>query len=256
MTQHILVERADRILTIRFNRLEKKNSLTSAMYTALTAALVQAQADPEVRVILFAGSTDCFCAGNDMGDFLNSPPDGADAPVAHFMRAAIAMEKPAVAAVNGIAVGIGVTLLLQCDLVYVGENTRLQMPFVNIGACPELASTYLLPLVMGHVRAAELVMLGEPFTAETARAYGIANQVVPNAQCEAIARKAALRLASQPPAALRTTKALLRRVHAGAIGEAMKIENSHFMPMLRQPEAREALTAFAEKRVPDFSRFT
>lgn len=251
----ILAETADRVCTIRFNRPEKKNALTAAMYAALAEAIAAAEADPAVRVLLFAGDGASFTAGNDIMDFLQRPPSGDDSPVARFMRAMISLQKPAVAAVEGVAMGIGVTMLLQCDLVFAGEGTRLQMPFVNLGTCPELASSLILPAMMGHARAAELLMLGEPFDAATAREYGIVNRVCPRGETEAQARAAALRLAAQPPAALRTCKALLRRHARGAVEEAMQLEAKQFFAMLRGPEALEALGAFAQKRKPDFSRF-
>jgi enoyl-CoA hydratase/carnithine racemase len=254
-TEHIRTELADRVLTIRFNRPDKKNSVTQAMYAAMADALAAAETNNDVRVVLFAGQPDCFCAGNDVQDFLQMPPASADSPVARFMRAVATCKKPMVAAPAGIAVGIGVTLLLHCDLVYCGEQTRLNMPFVNLGICPELASTYLLPRLMGHQRACELVLLGKPFDAQTARDYGIVNAVVPNAGVEARAREAALAIAALPPNSVRTTKALLKRWSEKTALEAIDAEIQHFVPMLKQGEALEAMTAFMQKRKPDFSRF-
>lgn len=255
MTQHVLSELQDRVLTIRFNRPDKKNALTTEMYVAFTEALQRAEADPEVRVILIAGSNDCFTSGNDLVDFLQRPPVGEDSPVARFMNALATAKKPVVAACNGIAIGVGTTLLLHCDLVYAGAQTRFHLTFVNIGICPEFASSYLMPRMMGHQKAAELLLLAEPFGADKARAAGFVNEVLPNDQTEARAREAALKLAAQPPSALRTSKALLKGWREETITDAIRIEAAKFIPMLGMPEAREAMGAFMQKRKPDFSRF-
>lgn len=251
---HITTDLTDRVLTIRFNRPDKKNAVTQAMYQSMAQALKDAQTNPEVRVVLFAGQPECFCSGNDIADFLQMPPGGTDSPVAQFMINFAALNKPAIAAASGVAVGIGVTLLLHCDLVYLGEQTKLNMPFINLGICPEFASTYVLPRLMGHQRASEL-LLGEPFDAPKAREYGIANALAPNAEVEALARKKAVAIAQLPPNAVRTTKALLKRWSQGTVDEAIQVEVDHFMPMLKQAEAMEAFQAFMQKRKPDFSRF-
>ncbi|MDR3416214.1 MAG: enoyl-CoA hydratase [Nevskia sp.] len=255
MSELIQTHLQDRVLTLRLNRPEKKNALTQAMYAAMAEALSQAATNPEVRVVLFTGVPDAFSAGNDLQDFLSNPPAGEDAPVARFMRTLAVFPKPVVAAVNGVAVGIGVTLLLHCDLVYAGQNARLQMPFTNIGICPEFASTYLLPRIMGNVRAAELVMFGEPFGAAKAHEYGLVNAVLPDTEVEPHALERARKLAQQPPNALRVTKKLMRRWSESTAVEAIKIEADHFIPMLRQAEALEAMSAFMQKRKPDFSKF-
>jgi len=246
----------ERVLTLRLNRADKKNALTQAMYSALAEALKGAAENPEVRVVLFTGVPDAFTAGNDLQDFLQHPPTGEDAPVARFMRTLASFPKPVVAAVNGIAIGIGVTLLLHSDLVYAGKNARLQMPFTNIGICPEFASSYLLPRLMGNARAAELVMFGEAFSADKALEYGLVNAVLPDAEVEPHALERARKLAQQPPNALRVTKKLMRRWSEQTAIEAIKIEADHFIPMLSQGEAREAMTAFMQKRKPDFSKFS
>lgn len=251
----ILIEHADRVTTLRFNRPDKKNALTGPMYDALADAIRAANDNPDVRVLLLAGQPECFTAGNDMGDFLNNPPSSTDTPVSRFMQALFAFEKPVVAAPCGIAVGVGVTLLLHCDVVYCGEKTKLSMPFASLGFCPEYGATYLLPRMMGHQRAAELVMTGEPFTAQHAHAVGLVNAVLPNAEVEAHARSKALKMAALPPNAMKVTKMLMRKWRYPQVAEAIEEEGSHFMPMLKMPEAREAFTAFAEKRKPDFSRF-
>lgn len=255
-TDHIVTELQHGVLTLRFNRLDKKNAVTQAMYTALADALENARNDSAVRVVLFAGDPTCFCSGNDILDFLNMPPAGTDSPVARFMKAVSTFTKPAVAAPAGIAVGIGVTLLLHCDLIYLGEQTKLNMPFVSLGICPELGSTYILPRLMGHPRASELLLLGEGFSAQKALEYGLVNSLHPNAEVEAYAREKALKLAALPPNAIRTTKALLKRWTGATQAEAVQVEVDHFIPMLKQPEALEAFGAFVQKRKPDFSKFS
>ncbi|HEX4895881.1 MAG TPA: enoyl-CoA hydratase [Solimonas sp.] len=255
-TDLILTDLQDRVLTIRFNRPDKKNALSAAMYVGVTEALKQADADPQVRVILLTGTADCFTSGNDLADFLKNPPSGDDSPVARFMATLPAISKPVVAAVNGVAVGVGTTLLLHCDLVYAGENARFHMPFVSLGLCPEFASSLILPAIAGHAAAAELLLLAEPFSAARAREAGIVNAVLPDAEVQAHARAQALKLAQQPPQAVRTSKALLKRWTATQVETAVKEEAPKFMAMLRQPEALEAMGAFMQKRKPDFSRFS
>lgn len=253
----ILTDIKDRVMTIRLNRADKKNALTQDMYVAMGAAVEEAAANPEVRVVLFTGTGNSFCAGNDLQDFLkldhNTPKH--ENPVLRFMHALAALPKPVVAAVNGPAVGIGATMLLHCDLVYAGTGARLQFPFVNIGICAEFASTYLLPRMIGHVKAAEMLLLGEAFTAAVAEACGLVNAVLPEDELEAHAASRALKLAAQPPNALRVTKMLMKRWSDGRVQEAIPLEADHFIPMLRQPEAMEAMTAFIAKRKPDFSKF-
>jgi enoyl-CoA hydratase/carnithine racemase len=255
MSELIQSQLQERVLTLRLNRADKKNALTQAMYTSLAEALEAAAGNPEVRVLLLAGAPDAFTAGNDLQDFLQHPPKGDDAPVARFMRSLATFPKPVIAAVNGFAIGIGVTLMLHSDLVYAGKSARLQMPFTNIGICPEFASSYLLPRVMGHARAMELVLFGEAFTADKALDYGLVNAVLPDAEVEPHALERARKLAQQPPNALRVTKKLMRRWSETTVLEAIRTEADHFIPMLGQGEAREAMTAFMQKRKPDFSRF-
>lgn len=244
------------VLTLRINRPDKKNALTQTMYSLMADAIEAAATDPAVRVVLFTGTGGVFTSGNDIKDFLNVPPATADSPVARFMRALAVFPKPVVASVTGLAIGIGVTMLLHCDLVYVGKNTRLQMPFVNIGICPEYASTYLLPRVMGHQRAAELVLFGDPFTAQTALECGLVNAVLDDDAVDAHALERATRLAQQAPNAVRVTKKLLKRWRQDVVEDAMAVEAEHFTRLLREPEAMEAMTAFMQKRKPDFSRFS
>lgn len=254
-TEHILTDLSDRVFTLRLNRPDKKNALTQAMYVRMAEVLAQAEADPEVRVILITGAADCFSSGNDLQDFLKLPPASPDAPVLRFMRTLAQIQKPVIAAVNGPAVGVGTTLLFHADLAYAGESARFALPFVNIGICPEYASTLLLPRMIGHVQAAELMMFGEPFTAAKALDARLINAVLPNDEVEAHARSRAVRLAQQPPNALRVTKRLLKHWTTEKVLEAIDHEADFFMAMLKQDEAREAIGAFMEKRKPDFSRF-
>ena len=255
----ILSTRDAGVLTLRFNRAEKKNAMTQAMYAGMAEAINAAAADSSVRVLVIAGSGDSFTAGNDMVDFMkvaNAGGGGGDSAVIRFMNALATFPKPVIAAVNGLAIGVGVTLLLHCDLIYAGEGSRFTMPFVNIGIVPEYASTYLMPRIMGHARAMELVLFGEPFSAAHARECGMVNEVLPNDQVEARAMERAKKLAGQPPNAIRTTKRLMKRWTDATITEAIPLEAFHFVPMLSQPEAQEAIGAFLQKRKPDFSKFS
>lgn len=254
--QHILLERHQQVAVLRLTRVDKKNALTQAMYTDLAEGLAAVAADDALRVLVLAGDPTCFCAGNDLVDFLQAPPSSQDSPVARFMQALAAFEKPVIAAPAGVAVGIGVTMLLHCDLVYCGEQTRLSMPFVNLGICPEFASSYVLPRLMGHQRAAELLLMGEPFTAQKALEYGLVNAVLPNEAVEAFAMDKARHLAALPPRALRISKMLLKKWSQPNLAESIRLEAEHFMPMLKDGEAIEAMTAFMQKRKPDFSRFS
>lgn len=255
MSEHVQVTREGGVLELRFARPEKKNALTLAMYEALAAALEAADGDAAVRVVLFAGSPEVFTAGNDLKDFLEDPPLGTDNPIFRFLRALHGLRKPVVAAVNGPAVGIGTTLLLHCDLIAAGRSARLQLPFVNLGLVPEAASSLLLPRIVGHARAAELLLLGEPLGAGDALAMGLVNRVVDDGETETVARAWAAALAAKPPAALRLTKQLLRSETA-AVPARMEEEGAHFAAQLRSPEAREAMQAFFERRAPDFSAFS
>jgi len=252
MSEEIAVGRRGAVATIGFQRPQKKNALTAAMYEALADALGAAEADPEVRAILFHGTPEAFTAGNDLNDFLARPPSGDEAPVYRFLRAVAGAANPLVAAVNGPAIGIGTTLLLHCDLVYAGEDARFQLPFTRLGLVPEFASTYLLPLVAGYQRAAELLLLGEPFDCARALEAGFVTRVVPAAQAFDTALEAARKLASLPAASVRGTKALLKRAHRAAVQAQLAAEGADFRRMLSEPAAREAFAAFLGKREPDF----
>lgn len=255
MSEHIVATVADRIARIEIRRPEKKNALTGEMYTAMANALDAAEADNGVRVIVIHGQPGVFTSGNDLADFLNTPPTGDDAPVFRFLHGFSRLKKPFVAAVSGVAVGVGTTMLLHCDLVYADNSARFLMPFVNLGLCPEAGSSLLLPMIAGHVRAAEMLMLGEPFDAVTAHEIGLINAVVPAEQLLDHTLERARKLAAQPPAAVRITKELLKRGKATLIAETMSEEGRLFKERLSSPEAREAFTAFFEKRKADFSRF-
>ena len=246
----ILAEQKDGILHIRINRPEKKNALTLAMYNAMSAALLAGETDAAVRVLLFSGSSGHFTAGNDLGDFLNAPPDGEDSPVFRFLKALIAAQKPVVAAVQGVAVGIGTTMLLHCDLVYAAPSARFQLPFVNLGLTPEAASSLILPQLMGHRRAAELLLLADTFDAQRACAAGLVNAVVAEDDVEGVAWSKAQQLAGKAPEALRLGKEVMKRWPAAAVRQAMSAEGEIFIDRLHSPEAREAMTAFFERRPP------
>lgn len=255
MSEHIISTVADRIARIEIRRPEKKNALTGEMYTAMASALDAAEADNAVRVIVIHGQPGVFTSGNDLKDFLDAPPTSDDSPVFRFLNGFSRLKKPFVAAVSGVAVGVGTTLLLHCDLVYADDSARFMLPFVNLGLCPEAGSSLLLPMLAGHVRAAEMLMLGEPFDANTAREIGLVNAVIPAAQLLDHTLERARKLAAQPPTALRVTKQLLKRGKAALIAETMAEEGRLFKEQLASPEAREAFTAFLEKRKPDFSGF-
>ena len=242
------------VLTMTLNRVDKKNAITAAMYATMADTLVQAQQDAAVRVVLIQGHATVFSAGNDIGDFLNNPPGGEDSPVFRFMRAISGFTKPVVAAVCGPAVGIGTTMLLHCDLVYAGDNAAFATPFVNLGLCPELASSLLLPQMLGYHRAAEALLLGEPFMAEAALEVGLVNRIVPPTEANAVAQAQARKLAAKPLSALLETKRLMKKGQASLVAQQIGDEAQSFGRMLREPAAREAFGAFMEKRKPDFSK--
>ena len=249
----ILVHTEAGVTTITLNRVDKKNSITAAMYATMADALDQAQADAAVRVVLLQGDVTIFSAGNDIGDFLNKPPAGEQSPVFRFLHGIAAFPKPIVAAVCGPAVGIGTTMLLHCDLGYAGDNAAFSLPFVNLGLCPEAASSLLLPQMFGYHRAAEALLLGEPFMAEAALEIGLVNRIVPPTEVNAMAQTQARKLAAKPLTSLVETKRLMKKGQAVQVAQQMDEEGAVFGRMLREPAAREAFTAFMEKRKPDFS---
>ena len=241
------------VMTITFNRLDKKNSITSSMYAAMADAVAQAGADPAVRVVVFQGHESIFSAGNDIGDFLNQPPSTQESPVFRFLRGIATFEKPLLAAVAGPAVGIGTTMLFHCDLVYAGDNAAFSMPFVNLGLCPEAASSLLAPRMFGYHRAAEALLMGEPFFAEAAQEVGLVNRVVPPTEVNGYAQAQARKLAGKPLSSLIETKRLMKG-DTQAVLQKMDEEGKSFGRMLREPAAKEAFGAFMEKRKPDFSK--
>ena len=241
------------VMTLTLNRLDKKNSFTAAMYAELAEALRGAADDAAVRVVLFQGHETIFSAGNDIGDFLNKPPSTPDSPVFRFLNAIATFPKPLLAAVCGPAVGIGTTMLLHCDLVYAGDNAMFSMPFVNLGLCPEAASSLLVPRLMGYQRAAEVLLMGDPFMAEAALEVGLVNRVVPPTEANAMAQQQARRLATKPLSSVIETKRLLKASTTPAVLERMREEGAIFGRMLQEPAAKEAFSAFLDKRKPDFS---
>ena len=251
----ILVEHADGVLTIAFNRPERKNAITAAMYQTMADALVNAQADASVRAILIRGSTGIFSAGNDLEDFMKTPPMGENAPVFQFLRAISSAEKPVVASVAGAAIGVGTTLLLHCDLVYAAETATFSLPFTQLGLCPEAASSLLLQRVAGYQGAAEKLLLGEAFGAKEAQRMGFVNHLLAATDVDAFALAQAAKLAALPASSLRVTKSLMKRANQHEIQTQMSEEAVHFGKMLIAPEAREAFKAFFEKRKPDFRQF-
>lgn len=243
------------VATITFDRPAKKNAITAEMYGQFAARLAEASADDAVRAVLVTGAGGAFTAGNDLKDFSNPAFARVDSPVLTFMQGLAAFEKPVVAAVEGIAVGIGVTMLLHCDLVYAADDATFSMPFTSLGLVPEFASTLLLAQVAGRVRAAEKLLLGKPFPAAEAVVMGLANAVLPKGEVLAHAQKMARSFSALPPGAVRDTKKLLRHGEAVAVKEAILREASYFGPRLAGEEAREAIAALLEKRAPDFSKF-
>ena len=257
MTEHVRADASEGVLTLTLNRPEKKNALTRAMYEVLADGIARADVDAGVRCVLIQAEGDTFTAGNDLSDFAALAAAGADASAerAHGNPLLIALANarvPIVAAVNGRAVGIGTTLLLHCDMVFLADDARLTTPFVNLALVPEAASSLLLPARIGHARAFAMFVLGEAVDAPTAVAWGLANAVCPRADLRATARAAAAAIAARPPAAVGITKSLMR--DAAAMLARMSVEGGHFTTQLRSAEAREAFAAFAEKRAPDFAR--
>jgi len=252
---HIRCATLNGVATIEIARPQKKNALTAAMYQAMADAVLDAQLDGAVRALLITGQPGIFTSGNDLEDFMQRPPAGPDSAVVRFMKALAECDKPVVAAVTGGAVGIGTTMLLHCDLVYVADDARLAMPFVALGLVPEYASSLLLPRLVGHVRAAERLLLGDPFTGAQAVELGIANAVLPAAEVLNHARRMAERFNNLPPGAVQDAKRLMKRAGKELVAQQMVAEGEQFTARLRSPEAREAFQAFFDKRKPDFSKF-
>lgn len=250
MHENILVSSADGVTRIAINRAEKKNALTQAMYAAMADALESAATDENARVVLIHGSETVFTAGNDIADFLGEFSLSEGAEVLRFLHALAGFPKPVVAAVNGPAIGIGTTMLLHCDLVYAGEGSRFHLPFVNLGLVPEAASSLLLPLQVGYHRAAEMILLGQPFGAEMALRAGIVNKIVSDDQTLIVAQQVAAQLASLPASAVQSSKALLKRALTQPIIETMAHENRLFLQHLASPEAAAAFQSFLAPNRP------
>lgn len=251
MSEHIAVIEQAGVLEIHIDRPDKKNALTAAMYRAMTAALADASARADIGAVLFAGRGDAFCAGNDLKDFLAGPEGGAAAFA--FIRAIAAFDKPLVAAVQGLAVGVGTTMLFHCDLIYAAPDARFVMPFVNLGIVPEAGSSLLAPALMGHAKAAAMLMLGEPMDAEGADRVGLVTAIVPADQLLDHARARAAALMAKPPQALAVTRRLMKGDPA-MLTARIDEEARLFRESLTSPEAQEAFTAFFEKRAPVFRR--
>jgi enoyl-CoA hydratase/carnithine racemase len=249
---HITKKQDGAILHLGFNRPERKNAITGDMYQTLADALTSAATEDSVRVVLLHGQDTMFTAGND----LKKPPHGDKSPVFQFLMAISTFPKPLIAAVAGVAVGVGVTMLMHCDLVYVADNAKLSVPFAQLGLCPEAASSFLLPFIAGYQRAAEKLLLGEPFSAQECADIGLANKVLPVAELMAFANTQASKMAALPASSLRATKQLMKSGMKEVIATRMHEESLQFRTMLSAPEAREAFTAFMQKRKPDFAQFT
>jgi enoyl-CoA hydratase/carnithine racemase len=248
----IITERSDGILRVEFNRPERKNAMTNGMYTELAQILNEAAEDEDVRVVLWHSAGDTFCAGNDVKDFLKAPGPG-ETPQARLMDAFVRFEKPIVVAVQGVAVGSGTTMLTHCDFVYAGEGAKFKLPFIDLALVPEFGSSHAIPARIGHLRAAELFLLGESFSAARAAELGLATRVVPDEQLLTIAMAMAKKLAAKPGGALRASKRLLKQAFVDQVKAAIKVESQEFGERLRSGEAREALSAFLEKRPPNFT---
>jgi enoyl-CoA hydratase/carnithine racemase len=250
----IITERTESILRIELNRPTKRNAMTSAMYVALAGIFDGAAKDEQTRVVIWHGAGDSFCAGNDIEDFLKNPPGPGESPQARLMEALLNFDKPVVAAVHGAAIGGGTTMLTHCDFIYAGESTKFQMPFINLAVVPEFGSSCSVPARIGHVRAAELILLGIPYDARRAAELGLVTQVVSDKDVLARATETAGRLAAKPAGAMQASKRLMKQPFREQIRAAMKAENQEFSAQVRSEDAKEALTAFLEKRKPDFTK--
>ena len=250
----IVTERLGSVFRIQLNRPKKRNAMTSGMYVALADILKNAARDELTRVVVWYGAGDSFCAGNDIEDFLKNPPGPGESPQAQLMKALIEFDKPLIAAVQGAAVGGGTTMLLHCDFVYAGESAKFQMPFINLALVPEFGSSSIVPSRIGHLRSAELILLGSPYDAKRAAELGLVTQVVADQDLLSTATATAQMLAAKPAGALQASKRLMKQPFREQIKAAMKAETEEFSAQVRSADAKEALTAFLEKRKPDFTR--
>jgi enoyl-CoA hydratase/carnithine racemase len=252
----IITERSASVLRVQLNRPARKNAMTSSMYMTLADIFTDAAKDEQTRVVLWHGAGDSFCAGNDIEDFLKNPPGPGDSPQARLMNALVDFDKPIVAAVQGAAIGGGTTMLTHCDFVYAGESAKFRMPFIDLAVLPEFGSSCSIPAMIGHIRAAELILLGLPFDARRAVELGFANQVVSDQNLLATASETARKLAAKSAGALQAAKRLMKRPFRDQIKAAMKAENAEFSVQVRSEDAKEAFTAFLQKRPPNFNRTT
>jgi len=250
----ILTETKGSILRVTVNRPEKKNAMTSAMYNALADVFNEAAKDDDVSVVIWDAAGDSFSAGNDIEDFLKNPPGQGESPQARLGEALLNLDKPVIAAVKGVAIGGGTTLLTHCDFVYAGESSKFKLPFVDLGLVPEFGSSWSLPAGSGYIRAAELFLLAQPFSAEVAVEIGLVTQVVPDTELSETVTQTAEKLAAKPIGALRATKKLLRQSSRQQIDQAIEAELEQFSSRVRSAEVREVFTAFMEKRKPDFAK--
>jgi enoyl-CoA hydratase/carnithine racemase len=252
--EEIITEHSGSVLRVELNRPAKKNAMTSSMYVTLANVFTDAAKDEHTRVVLWHGAGDSFCAGNDIEDFLKNPPGPGESPQARLMNAFVDFDKPIVVAVQGAAIGGGTTMLTHCDFVYAGESARFRMPFIDLALVPEFGSSCSVPARIGHLRAAELILLGLPFDAKRAAELGLVTRVVSDQNLLATATETARRLAAKPAGALRASKRLMKRPVHEQIKAAMKVENEEFSVQVRSEDAKEAFAAFLEKRPPDFNR--
>ncbi len=254
MSQYVDVKTENGIQLITLNRPDKKNALLQEMYAVMADSLIAADDDPNIRVTVITGTADSFTSGNDLGDFLNNPAQTDETPVARFIRCLAEIKKPLISAVNGLAVGVGTTMLMHCDLVYASSNAKFSLPFVNLALVPEASSSYLMPKMLGHQRASELLLLGEPFDAEKALRYGVINEITSSEDLLPKAMESAAKIALKAPEAVRLAKALMKNDQE-AVLKQMNAESEVFRDRLHSAEAKEAFTAFMERRAPDFSKF-
>lgn len=252
----IITERSASMLRVELNRPAKKNAMTSSMYVTLADVFNDAAKDERVRVVLWHGAGDSFCAGNDIEDFLKNPPGPGNFPQARLMKALVDFDKPLIAAVQGAAIGGGTTMLTHCDFVYAGESAKFQMPFVNLALVPEFGSSFSIPARIGHIRAAELILLGLPFDARKAADLGLVSQVVSDQNLLATASETARKLAAKPAGALQASKKLMKQSFSEQIKATMKAENEEYSARVRSEDAKEAFAAFLQKRPPNFNRTT
>jgi enoyl-CoA hydratase/carnithine racemase len=250
----IVTEQSEGILRVVLNRPTKKNAMTSSMYVRLAEIFTDAANDERTRVVLWRGAGDSFCAGNDIEDFLKNPPGPGESPQARLMHALADFGKPIVVAVQGAAIGGGTTMLLHCDFVYAGESAKFRTPFIDLAVVPEFGSSCSLPARIGHLRAAELILLGLPFDAKRAAELGLVTRVVSDQNLLATAAETAQKLAAKPANALQASKRLMKRSVHEQIKAAMKVENEEFSVQVRSEDAKEAFAAFLEKRPPNFNR--